>query len=151
MSVMIVWIDEETLSLADSSLLAAVEALNSDRNSDAVLSAAGAAEAAIDRALTDFFERTASPRAVERLMRIGIAEKADVLLPSVCAAIEVPALRTAPVGAFRSLRKLRNKAAHGGHLPEGTTHEEIARGVSGAVFAVAHAQLASDKLAAKPN
>lgn len=150
-SVMITWIDEGALSLSDSSLLGAVEALNSDRNADAVLSAAGAAEVSIDRALTDFFERTASPGAVERLMRMGIAEKADVLLPSVCATIGVPPLRRAPAEAFRSLRKLRNRAAHGGHLPTDTTDKQVANGVAGAVFAVAHAQLANDKLAAEPN
>lgn len=146
-SVMVVWIDKGALSLADSSLLSAVEALNADRRADAVVSASAAVEVSIDAALTVFFERTADTKAVSNLMRGNSAGKTDVLVPSMCATIGIPPLPAAPSAAFRSLRSLRNRAAHEGHLPADMTDEQLAIGIAGAVFAVAHAQLASETLA----
>jgi hypothetical protein len=148
-SVMIVWIDKGALSLADSSLLSAVEALNGNRNADAVVSATAAVEVSVDAALTTFFERTAAKSAVSNLMRNNSPTRVEVLFPSMCATIGIPPLPTAPSTAFRSLRGLRNKAAHEGHLPADTTDKQVADGVAGAVFAVAHAQLASETLAAE--
>lgn len=149
-NVMIVWVDKAALSLADSSLLSAVEALNGERYADAVVSATAAVEVSVDAALTQFFERTAPAKSVSDLMRGNSSGKVDVLVPSMCATIGIPPLPTAPSTAFRSLRSLRNKAAHEGHLPAGTTDKQVATGVAGAVFAVAHAQLASKALAAEP-
>jgi hypothetical protein len=149
-SVLVVWIDKGALSLADSSLLSAVEALNGDRRAEAVVSATAAVEVSVDAALTTFFERTASAGAVSELMRGRSAGKQEVLVPSMCAAIGIPPLPAEPSEAFRSLRKLRNKAAHEGHLPTGTTDKQVANGVAGAVFAVAHAQLTSEALEGQP-
>jgi hypothetical protein len=149
-SVMIVWIDKGTLSLADSSLLSAVEALNGDRYADAVVSATAAVEVSVDAALTTFFERTASKSAVSN-MRNNNPTRVEVLFPSMCATISLPSLPTAPSAALRSLLSLRNKAAHDGHLPADTTDKLVAAGVAGAVFAVAHAQLASKTLTAEPS
>ena len=149
-SVLIVWIDKGALSLADSSLLSAVEALNGDRYADAVVSATAAVEVSVDAALTTFFERTAATKAVSELMRGSSAGRVEVLVPSMCATIGIPPLPTAPSAAFRSLRGLRNKAAHAGHLSADTTDRQVADGIAGAVFAVAHAQLASATLAAEP-
>jgi hypothetical protein len=148
-NVLIIWIDKGALSLADSSLLSAVEALNGDRYADAVVSATAAVEVSVDAALTTFFERTAGTNAVADLMRGRSAGKVEVLVPSMCATIGMPPLPTAPSAAFRSLRSLRNKAAHAGHLPADTTGKQVADGVAGAIFAVAHAQGASETLAAK--
>jgi hypothetical protein len=150
-NVLITWIDKGALSLADNSLLSAVEALNGDRYADAVVSATAAVEVSVDAALTTFFERTAVTSAVSDLMRGRSAGKVEVLVPSMCAAIGIPPLPTAPSAAFRSLRSLRNKAAHAGHLPIDTTDKQVADGVAGAVFAVAHAELASETLAAEPS
>jgi hypothetical protein len=150
-SVLVVWIDKGALSLADSSLLSAVEALNGDRYADAVVSATAAVEVSVDATLTAFFERTAAATAVSDLMRGRSAGKVEVLVPSMCAAVGIPPLPAAPSEAFRSLRRLRNKAAHEGHLPAGTTDKQVANGVAGAVFAVAHAQFASETLAAEPS
>ena len=150
-NVLIVWIDKEALSLGDSSLLSAVEALNEDRYADAVVSATAAVEVSVDAALTTFFERTAAMNAVSDFMRGRSAGKIEVLVPSMCVTIGIPPLPTAPSAAFRSLRSLRNKAAHVGHLPAKTTDKQVAEGVAGAVFAVAHAQLASETLAAEPS
>jgi hypothetical protein len=149
-NVLIIWIDKGSLSLADSSLLSAVEALNGDRYADAVVSATAAVEVSIDAALTAFFERTAPANAVSGLMRGSSAARVEVLVPSMCATIGIPPLPTAPSTAFRSLQGLRNKAAHEGHLPADTTDKQVAAGVAGAVFAVAHAQLASETLATSP-
>jgi hypothetical protein len=145
--VMVVWIDKGVLSLADSSLLSAVEGLNGDRYPDAVVAATAAVEVSVDAALTTFFERTAGSAAVSELMRGRSAGKVDVLVPSMCAAVGIPPLPTAPSQAFRSLRRLRNKAAHEGRLPADTTDKQVAKGVAGAVFAVAHAQFANETLA----
>jgi hypothetical protein len=147
-NVMIVWIDKEALSLADSSLLSAVEALNGDRNADAVVSATAAVEVSVDAALTTFFERTASKKAVSE-MRNNNRARIEVLFPSMCATIGLPPLPTAPSAALGPLLGLRNKAAHEGRLPADTTDRQVADGVAGAVFAVAHAQLASETLAAE--
>ena len=147
-NVMIVWIDKGALSLADSSLLSAVEALNGGRYPDAVVAATAAVEVSVDAALTAFFERTATTAAVSELMRGRSAGKVEVLVPSMCAAVGIPPLPTAPSQAFRYLRRLRNKAAHEGHLPADTTDQEVAKGVAGAVFAVAHAQFASETVQA---
>jgi hypothetical protein len=145
-NVLIVWIDKGALSLADSSLLSAVEALNGDRHSDAVVSATAAVEVSVHAALTTFFERTAATKTVSDFMRGSSAGRVEVLVPSMCATIGIPSLPTAPLAAFRSLRRLRNKAAHAGHLPADTTDEQVADGVAGAIFTVAHAQLASETL-----
>jgi len=147
-NVLIVWIDKAALSLADSSLLSAVEALNADRYADAVVSATAAVEVSVDAALTVFFEKTASTKAVSNLMRGNNPGKVDVLVPSMCSTISAPSLPAAPSAAFRSLRSLRNKAAHEGHLPADMTDKQVAVGIAGAIFAVAHAQLASETLAA---
>lgn len=149
-SVMIVWIDKGALSLADSALLSAVEALNGDRRADAVVSATAAVEVSVDAALTAFFERTAAASAVSDFMRGRSAGKVEVLVPSMCATIGIPPLPAAPFAAFRSLRGLRNKAAHEGHLPVNMTDKQVAIGLAGAIFAVAHAQLANESLAEEP-
>jgi hypothetical protein len=145
-NVLIVWINKGALSLADSSLLSAVEALNADRYADAVVSATAAVEVSVDAALTTFFERTAATNAVSNLMRGNNPGKVDVLVPSMCATIGIPPLPAPPSAAFRSLRSLRNKAAHEGRLQADMTAKPVAVGVAGAVFAVAHAQLASEHL-----
>lgn len=147
-SVMVVWIDEGQLSIADASLVSAVEALNGARAGESVIPAAAAVEVSVEPVLSAVLERFAERGSVaELLRRAGAAGQIDVLLPTVAALVGAPALPERPAEALRQLRSLRNRAAHDGAVPAGTTREQLVRGVAGAIFGRQYARLIAAQVA----
>lgn len=143
-SVLINWVDKAAMDGADASLLAAVEAFNEKRHLDALVSAAAAVEVSVSPTLSAFLEQFSSSEATSQLLRrAGADGKLDVLLPAVCRIVGAPVLPDAPAKALRGLRKLRNRAAHDGRLGQGASRKQIAEAVSGAIFCVEHARIAS--------
>jgi hypothetical protein len=140
-AILVVWIDKADLGIAESSLVAAVEAFNDNRWADAVVSAAAAVETSIQPVVSAFLERFAEKKPVEGLLRNNATGQIEVLLPAVCKLTGAPLLPEKPRKAVQGLRKLRNKAAHEGHLPKTVSKKKIAEAVTSAVFAVEHARV----------
>jgi len=138
-SVLIVWVDQASLGIPEAALLTAVEALHQGRYPEAIVSATAAVEVSLEPLLSDFLETFADSTSTrEFLRRSNLAGQSDVLLPMVCGALGASPLPPDPAKAFRELRRLRNKAAHEGHLPDGTTRQQLAEAVASAIFAVEH-------------
>jgi hypothetical protein len=142
LTVLIVWVDEGALSSAEGALLSAAEAMHHRREAEAIVSAASAVELAVGPFVSQVLERVASPKASRELLRrAGLAGQIDVLLPLACSMLGAPTLPEEPAAALRQLRRLRNRAAHEGEIPSGTTRKEVAKAVASAIFLIGHVNI----------
>jgi predicted RNA-binding Zn-ribbon protein involved in translation (DUF1610 family) len=144
-SVMLVWVDEASLPPAGEALLTAAEAFHHRREAEAIVSAASAVELAVGPFLSSALERVASSRASRALLRrAGLAGQLEVLLPLVHSMLDLPPFPEVSNGALLKLRRLRNKAAHEGTIPDGTSRYEVAEALTGAIFLVGHMKVLSE-------